>query len=124
VLNAIIKPLFEFIAEEANSKNNGSEMQEICSNFIKTIAYDYGDMIAALIQSLSLSSESYSSNIILGGYGGTHFGLYKDKDIFLNALNQELRQHDLGEVTVKRSQANQFPYRLLTVCRYLVERNK
>ncbi len=83
-------------------------------------------MIAALIRSMP-EIIPYTSHIILGGYGGTHFGLClsreNNEDIFLNALRQELGQHGLpAQVeTIDRSQASQSVYRLLDVCRYLEE---
>ena len=133
LLNATARPLFDWMARTAQSQetNNPDEMRrrKLCRDFIETIAYDYADMIAALIRSIP-AIVPYASHIILGGYGGTHFGLCpneeSNEDIFLDALQQEIKQHSGRdgvpvEIEIFRSQASQSVYRLLDVCRYLEE---
>ena len=93
-------------------------------DFIRTIAYDFAGMLCQLEAKLGDQLSAMLQNLVLGGYGGAHFGLFeKDgrlNDVFVPDLTTAMKQHPLlgHKVYVQRTSLTPGDYRLLDAFHY------
>jgi hypothetical protein len=108
-LNVATEEVFNWITKECNQNKD-------IDQFVAEIGRDYGDLLAALYAELQELRDV--ATIVLGGYGGVHFGNTED-DLFLKTVNDELGFHKdkqgrvPDQATVVRAQASGSSNRLL-----------